>query len=312
MKRAIAASGFAAAAFLGAMLFWFATADPAAADNHRNGNGDGDPLFAWDTDNLRYNVGANRYSARTFGVPFHEYSGYRSQVALAACVEYHGSYSTLRPSRTDGTCPPGSSAMANWCLYTSSVNSGYEYAQPARNQGSASDRCPWRSASRYPDGTLYGAGSARLCLRGGVYYVCTDCGTNRATASVVSHQACQSGVEDAFSQTVSGGRNDFPVLSITDPDSEEASAAFKNWGAARNRGCDEFAAAQDRLLVTSAANGGYYLDSRGNLETGTMPAHAVSSRSSPSRTLWSARSGFTLTSGVVTVGAPLPYAVAVF
>ena len=76
----------------------------------------------------------------------------------------------------------------------------------------------------------------------------------------------------------------------------------------RGFGCDEFAAAQDRLLVTSAANGGYYLDSRGNLETGTMPAHAVSSRSSPSRTLWSARSGFTLTSGVVTVGAPAGYA----
>ena len=30
------------------------------------------PSFAWDTDNLRYET----YTAKTFGVPFHDYSGY--------------------------------------------------------------------------------------------------------------------------------------------------------------------------------------------------------------------------------------------
>lgn len=59
---------------------------------------------------------------------------------------------------------------------------------------------------------------------------------------------------DAFLQTF-GSRNDFPVLEITDPDADEREAAFKGWGTSRNLGCDEFIAAQGRLVSTIAGNG---------------------------------------------------------
>lgn len=36
------------------------------------GNAIDKPSVAWDTDNLRYET----YTAKTFGVPFHDYSGY--------------------------------------------------------------------------------------------------------------------------------------------------------------------------------------------------------------------------------------------
>ena len=187
---------------------------PAAAQNP--GGGGGDPLFAWDTDNLRYSVGENNYSARTFGIPFHEYSGYSVRTE------------TYRVEAGCRTVPGIKDPVCN----------------------SASDETR-------------------------------------------NNEPCQSGVADGFFQTVAGGRNDFPVLEITDPDGEETTEAFKDWGTSRNRGCDEFTAAQDRLVSTSAANGGYYLDSRGNLNRGSLPAHALAVRSLvPSRVEWGSRDGF--------------------
>ena len=49
---------------------------PATAGT--TGGGGGDPLFAWDTDNLRY----QSYNAMSFNIPFHDYSGYSG---VAAC-----------------------------------------------------------------------------------------------------------------------------------------------------------------------------------------------------------------------------------
>ena len=198
---------------------------PATA---QNGGGGDVTEKSWDTDNLLYSVGGSRYSARTFGIPFHEYDGYTVRTETyrrpAGCVGFYDENNNPQQA----------------CWAESDVT---------RN-----------------------------------------------------NEPCQSGVADGFFQTVAGGRNDFPVLAITDPDGEETTEAFKDWGTSRNRGCDEFTAAQDRLVSTVASNGGYYLDSHGNLATGSLPVHVLSSRSlAPSRVGWDSRGGFWIHRG--TVGA---------
>jgi len=214
----LAAVGLAAAA-----VAVIALAPPASA---QDGGGGADPLFAWDTDNLLYTAGESSYSARTFGVPFHEYSGYAV-----------GTETYRRPAGCIG-------------FYD-------ENDDPQQACWEASD-------------------------------------------VTVDNEPCQSGVADGFFQTVAGGRNDFPVLEITDPDGEETEEAFKDWETSRNSGCDEFSVAQDRLVSTVAANGGYYLDSHGNLAAGSLPAHVLSARSlRPARVGWDSRQGFWFDSGLV-------------
>ena len=184
---------------------------------------------------MRYSVGRNSYSARTFGIPFHEYDGYTVRTETyrrtAGCIGFYD-----------------------------------ENGDPQQACWSESD------VTR-------------------------------------NNEPCQSGVADGFFQTVAGGRNDFPVLEITDPDGEETTEAFKDWGTSRSRGCDEFTAAQDRLVSTVAANGGYWLDSHGNLATGSLPVHVLSSRSlAPSRVGWDDRDGFRFNSGIVSATAGSGYA----
>ena len=227
---------FFAFALLGAATAIAAVAvlsSPASADPSGGGGGDVTEK-SWDTDNLRYSVGENRYSARTFGIPFHEYDGYTVRTETyrraAGCIGFYDEN--------------GNPQQACW-----------SESDVTRN-----------------------------------------------------NEPCQSGVADGFFQTVSGGRNDFPVLEITDPDGEETTEAFKDWGTSKNRGCDEFTAAQDRLVSTSAANGGYYLDSHGNLATGSLPVHVLSSRSlTPSRVGWDDRDGFWINSGIVSATAGSGY-----
>ena len=179
----------AAASVLSAIALF---SSPAAAD--QNGGGGGRTEKSWDTDNLLYSAGGSRYSARTFGIPFHEYSGYAVRTETyrraAGCIGFYDEN--------------GDPQQACWAE-----------SDVTRN-----------------------------------------------------NEPCQSGVADGFLQTVAGGRNDFPVLQITDPDATETAEPLKSWGTSRNSGCDEFTAAQDRLVSTAAANGGYYLDSHGNLATG--------------------------------------------
>jgi len=85
-----------------------------------------------------------------------------------------------------------------------------------------------------------------------------------ATASGVSsaaREACQpGGVADAFFQTDSGrGRNDFPVLKQTGTTWAETATGTKNTG------CAAFVDAQITMAARARNNGGYYLDSQGNL-----------------------------------------------
>ena len=191
---------FFAFALLGAATAIAAIAvlsSPATAQVNPDGGGDSDD-YPWDTDNLRY----GSYTARTFGIPFHDYRRY-------------------------ATRQTGASYRAAGC--------GWYYDE-----------------------------------NGELRAVCWGSGWVGGS----EHEPCQSGVADGFFQTVPGGRNDFPVLEITDLDRTESSAAFKGWGTSRSTGCDEFTAAQDRMVSTTASNGGYWLDDRGNLQqNASLPAH---------------------------------------
>ena len=78
-----------------------------------------------------------------------------------------------------------------------------------------------------------------------------------------SHDACdRGGVADGFYQT-KADVNDFPVL-------DYGTNKFKVWGSSALP-CDEFVQAQERMASEAASNGGYWLDSDGNLRQGTLP-----------------------------------------
>ena len=80
-------------------------------------------------------------------------------------------------------------------------------------------------------------------------------------ASPAAREACApGGVADAFFQTDSGrGRNDFPVLKQTGTTWAETATGTKNTG------CAAFVDAQLTMSARARNNGGYYLDSQGNL-----------------------------------------------
>ena len=84
-------------------------------------------------------------------------------------------------------------------------------------------------------------------------------------ASASAKEACApGGIADAFFQTDSGrGRNDFPVLAST------TSASGTVWAetatGTKNTGCTAFVDAQLTMASRARSNGGYYLDSQGNL-----------------------------------------------
>ena len=81
-----------------------------------------------------------------------------------------------------------------------------------------------------------------------------------ATAPRYSHAACgHGGIADGFYQT-RHDVNDFPVLQYTG-----GAHSIKRWGDA-DLACDEFVRAQERMATEAATNGGYYLDSQGNLK----------------------------------------------
>ena len=289
------------AAFLAAIVF----ASPASA------NPDGDRVDQpeeklWDTDNLLYTANTGAVSARTFGVPFHDYGGYLRTEQAAPCLRYPSGlgivYAELAASVYGGGCPSGFSAMTVWCLHDPHDPGALDYWGPPVRRGGRQD-----CYHIYGRSTIYNApAGVGLCgvLSNGrwsnlsVLHPRSTCSNPfvRVYNSSRTHQACKAAVADAFFQTVSGGRNEFPVLEITDTESVENSPALKDWGTSRNTGCDEFALAQDRLLTTTASNGGYWLGDRGRLQQSSMPAHTASARSvNQQRVAWVTRSGFAYT-----------------
>ena len=82
-----------------------------------------------------------------------------------------------------------------------------------------------------------------------------------AGASPAAREACApGGVADAFFQTdTAPGRNDFPVLKQTGTTWAESATGTKNTG------CATFVDAQLTMASRARSNGGYHLDSQGNL-----------------------------------------------
>ena len=111
-----------------------------------------------------------------------------------------------------------------------------------------------------------------------------------AGASPAAKEACApGGVADAFFQTdTAPGRNDFPVLKQTGTTWAESATGTKNTG------CAKFVDAQLTMSARARSNGGYYLDSQGNLKLEENVSSARFLRNPASRTrtygTWSASS----------------------
>ena len=81
------------------------------------------------------------------------------------------------------------------------------------------------------------------------------------TASAAAKAACRGGgIADGFFQTDTAGRNDFPVLKKISGEWEPTATGSKT------SGCAAFVDAQLQMAERARNNGGYYLDSQGNLQ----------------------------------------------
>ena len=219
----------------------------------------------WDTDNLA----AGGIGAKNYRIPFHDYNGERLETYAKACyrIVLPGSL-VYAPSRYDGTCQ----------------SSGYRVLTLGCYIGPGQVSTPFI----YPDGGWFKIGCPavanrvnwQVCGTSAPYSVSRDCaaeGLVRTTAlGGIRHAGCRTAVADAFFQTggTTGAVNDFPVLEYG---SEEAAATVTAAGS-RNSGCAEFAEQQDRLVSSMNGNGGWYLDSEGNLRknAGEVPSRVLS------------------------------------
>ena len=134
-------------------------------------------------------------------------------------------------------------------------------SSPAAAQGGGGNRPtpkPWDTDNlRYTQGsTTYTAKNFRVPYHKYGSYA-TD-----TTASAAAKAACRGGgIADGFFQTDAAGRNDFPELSRDDDGDWEITAT-----GSKTSGCTAFVDAQLQMAERARANGGYYLDSAGNLQ----------------------------------------------
>ena len=130
-------------------------------------------------------------------------------------------------------------------------------AAPGGGGGDVPEK-PWDTDNlRYWQGsTLYTAKNFRVPYHKYGSYA-TD-----TTASAAAKAACRGGgIADGFFQTDTAGRNDFPELSRDDDGDWEITAT-----GSKTSGCTAFVDAQLQMAERARANGGYYLDSQGNLQ----------------------------------------------
>ena len=141
------------------------------------------------------------------------------------------------------------------------------------------------------------------------------------TASAAAKAACRGGgIADGFFQTdAAPGRNDFPVLKKISGEWETSATGSKT------SGCAAFVDAQLQMAERARANGGYYLDSAGNLQKADVASSrflvAPSSRTFNYRSWGSTTShGFSLSSrrgigasrSFTSVGGTIPQSVAAY
>ena len=157
-------------------------------------------------------------------------------------------------------------------------------ADPSGGGGSKPTTKPWDTDNLvYTQGTVsYSAENFRVPFHQYRGY------STAAGASAAAREACApGGVADAFFQTdTAPGRNDFPVLKQTGSTWAESATGTKNTG------CAKFVDAQLTMSARARNNGGYYLDSQGNLKLEENVSSARFLRDPASRTrtygTWSA------------------------
>ena len=123
--------------------------------------------------------------------------------------------------------------------------------------GNAIDEHPWDT-----DNLVYTQGSNSYSAKNFrvPHHQYTGYATS-TTASDAAKAACGTGgVADGFFQTDSAGRNDFPVLKKVSGEWEPSATDSKT------SGCTAFVDAQLQMAERARGNGGYYLDSQGNLQ----------------------------------------------
>ena len=301
-----------AAAFLAATAF-ANTASAAGETGRENAS----PLKEWDTDNLAAGgIGAKNYRI-PFHDYSGERDKVTAKPCVSYNVYAGVGHPVLVAANYDGECQTGRSLVRFVCEYSyrryvqgspvpavlyrpvwldqygtrfcgnQQVNDSY--AVPCSLYGS-NGLCVLVGDPIPAPKTLFGMVSAapsglRLCGRmnstGTVVpsldSLYTQCPSNlsEAQASRLAHQGCQSAVADAFFQTGgnTGAVNDFPVLEYG---SEETAATVTGTGE-RDSGCADFAKQQDRLVTSMGSNGGWYLDSEGNLRknAGEVPSRVL-------------------------------------
>ena len=130
-------------------------------------------------------------------------------------------------------------------------------AAAQRGGGGGRTEKPWDTDNlRYTQGgTTYTAKNFRVPYHKYGSYA-TD-----TTASAAAKAACRGGgIADGFFQTDAAGRNDFPELKKVSGEWEISATGSKT------SGCTAFVDAQLQMAERARGNGGYYLDSQGNLQ----------------------------------------------
>ena len=110
-RRFFVYAGLSALALAAAFLAVAAATNPAAAQNIQRPSNNAVSLKSWDTDNLLFGA----YSAKSFNVPFHDYSGYSGVAACKSRVA-DGFFQTDNSVVNDFPVlvPSGSGASTTW------------------------------------------------------------------------------------------------------------------------------------------------------------------------------------------------------
>ena len=162
----------------------------------------------------------------------------------------------------------------------------------AQNPGGGGDvdEKPWDT-----DNLVYTQGTTSISARNFRVPFHQYRGYSTATgASAAAREACApGGVADAFFQTdTAPGRNDFPVLASNTAGTVWSETATGS----KTSGCTAFVDAQLTMSARARSNGGYYLDSQGNLSR-TDDASAARFLAAP--TVISAQNEYVIRSGTV-------------
>ena len=151
-------------------------------------------------------------------------------------------------------------------------------ADPSGGGGSKPTTKPWDTDNLvYTQGTVsYSAENFRVPFHQYRGY------STAAGASPAAREACApGGVADAFFQTdTAPGRNDFPVLASNTAGTVWSETATGS----KTSGCTAFVDAQITMAARARSNGGYYLDSQGNLKLEENVSSARFLRNPASRT----------------------------